>query len=408
MSPAARPGRGADGGPLKIVQVVASINRDVGGPATTVPMLAVNLQRLGVACTLASIDDRQLGPPLALEGLRYAGVPADFMARRLRGWSPAFARALGELVAAGAHAVHNHGLWMFPNFHARRAAERAGVPLVISPRGMLDPWSLGRGVLKKGIAWHAFERRNLQAATAFHATSEAEAAAIRALGFRQPIAVIPNGVEIPAGTRAPRSLLEARFLRLRGRRWLLFLSRLHPKKGVEELLRAWRRLEAAHGDWQLVVAGPDLDGYGESVRRLSRQLGLEERTTFTGPLAGDARACALANAELLALPTHSENFGIVVAEALAHGTPVVTTRAAPWGALQEHGCGWWIDDSEPALAAALDEAMSLAPAPLEAMGARGRKLVEARFSWDHVAREMKSAYEWLVGSGPRPACVREQ
>lgn len=399
----------AESEPLRVVQVVPSINRDVGGPASSVPFLAAALRQVGVECTLASIDHQELGPPLAVKGLRCASVPAGFMARRLRGWSPAFARVLRDLVNAGAHIVHNHGLWMFPNLHARRAAVRAGIPLIISPRGMLDAWSLRRGAIKKSFAWRVFESRNLDAAVAFHATSGAEADAIRALGFRQPLVIIPNGVELPGEAQMPpRGLLEERFPELHNQRWALFLSRLHPKKGVAELLRAWRRVGADRADWRLVVAGPDLDGYGESMRKLAQDLGLRGRTTFTGPLTGDLRACALASAELLVLPTHSENFGVVIAEALAHGTPVLTTRAAPWAELEVHRCGWWIEDSEDALAAALDEALMLAPSALNSMGSRGRGLVAARYSWDHVANEMKSAYEWLVGSGPRPASASER
>lgn len=392
--------------PLKVVQVVASVNRDVGGPATSVPMLASSLQRIGVDCPLAAIDDPELGLPLPIDGLRYVGVPADALARRLRGWSPALAHTVSQLVNTGADIVHNHGLWMFPNLYARRAATRAKVPLVISPRGMLDAWSLEQSAWKKALVWRAFEHGNLRAAAAFHATSEAEAAAIRALGLGQPIAVIHNGVDPPRRGGVPgRGLLEQRFPELLGSRWLLFLSRLHPKKGVADLLHAWRAIEASHADWRLVIAGPDLDGYGEAMRTLARELGLGARTTFTGMLSGDDRACALGNADLFVLPTHSENFGIVIAEALAHGVPAITTKAAPWARLQQENCGWWIEDDEGQLGPALEFAMRLGKAELGAMGARGREMVARSLSWDRVAKDMLALYGWLSGFGDRPACV---
>ena len=391
---------------VRVLQVVASINEEIGGPAVTVPALAQAMVEQGAECTLAALDYARHGSRAALGSVREVILPAGVLARNLRGWSPSFARALHRLARDSADIVHGNGLWMFPNLYARQAAGKARLPLVISPRGMLDPWSLERSAAKKAIAWHAFERGNLRSAAAFHATSDAESAAIRAAGFRQPIAMIANGVAFPESAHPPgRGLLEDRFHSLRGVRWLLFLSRLHPKKGIAELLSAWQLLEAAHPEWHLVLAGPDLDGYGESMRRQCAGLGLEERVTFTGMLKGDAKESALGNAELFVLPTHSENFGIAVAEALAHGMPAITTRGAPWQALEDAGCGWWIGDSQGELEAALGAAMALDARELRAMGARGRSMVARDYSWMNAARQMLSLYEWLLGRGPRPPCV---
>ena len=268
--------------------------------------------------------------------------------------------------------VHNHGLWMFPNFYARQAAIAAGVPLVISPRGMLEEWALGRSRVRKALAWYLYERDNLQSAALFHATSEAEATSIRALGLQQPIAVIPNGIDMPDLSKSPdRKVLEARFPELAGKHWLLFLSRLHPKKGVTELLYVWSELSGLFPEWQLIIAGPDLDGYAENVKHEAGELGLGNRITLTGMLSGDDKTCAMANARLFVLPTHSENFGIVVAEALAHRVPVITTKAAPWNELLINNCGWWIDPGDSALEKTLHQAMQLPAEEHHAMGRRG-------------------------------------
>jgi len=315
-------------------------------------------------------------------------------------------RRLVRLDGNGLDVVHNHGMWMLPNLYARGAANGAGIPLVISPRGMLEEWSLKRSRLGKFFAWHLFEATNLSSAKLFHATSDQEAASLRAFGLRQPIAVVPNGVDVPLSSAiASRRILELKFPELVNKSWLLFLSRLHEVKGIDELLNSWSELSTRFSGWHLVIAGPDLNGYGESMRRKSEEMGIAARVTFTGMLDGSDKECALDNAELFVLPTRSENFGIAIAEALAHGTPVVTTKAAPWRCLSENRCGWWIDLKEGELAEVLGEAMRLSVAERREMGERGRRLVEKQFSWDRVGEEMLAAYLWLVERGPRPACV---
>jgi glycosyltransferase involved in cell wall biosynthesis len=391
-----------------VIQVVASINREVGGPAVTVPRLASYLGRAGVDSHIATIDDPGFGSPYLLSAAQVTAVPARMLARRMRGWSPALAHALQQLTGSGVDVVHSHGMWMFPNLYARRAALRFRVPLVVSPRGMLDRWSLRRSRVRKYLAWNLFERGNLEAAALFHATSVAEAQSIRAMGFAQPIAVIPNGVDLADPAAVPgRSVLERLHGELTGKHWLLFMSRLHPKKGIAGLVRVWRELSPQFPDWQLLVAGPDLDGHGAEVRSQVAAFGLAQRVTFTGMLHGEQKSCALAHSEIMALPTHSENFGIVIAEALAHGTPVITTRAAPWEGLEERNCGWWIEDSEAALRSALCEALGATSGQRREMGERGREFVAARYAWDRVALEMKSIYLWLREGGARPACVQE-
>ena len=391
---------------MRVCHVVASINRNIGGPAISVPRLASALAARGVESRLATLDYPEHGPQTQVPGATLTSLPTAALNRLGRGWSPAFHHALTELARQGLDVLHNHGLWMFPNHYARQVAVAANIPLVISPRGMVEQWSLGRSRWKKWLVWHAYEKANLARAAMFHATSHEEAASIRALGLRQPIAMIPNGIEIPdAGASGDRALLEQKFPGLRGRRWLLFLSRLHPKKGVLELLRVWQRLHAQFPDWQLVLAGPDLDGYSATVLAAVNDLQLTGRVTITGMLSGSVKDSAWAGAELFVLPTHSENFGISVAEALAHGCPALTTRGAPWRGLTEQRCGWWIEMTGAELAATLTAALQLPAEERRAMGARGRDWMRRDFSWAGIAQRMESAYAHLLGQGPRPDCV---
>ena len=392
--------------PLRVCQVVANINRDVGGPAVSVSRLADVLAQQEVLSRLVTLDYPHHGPQEKMASATACSMPSGVCVRLSRGFSPALKRRLFDLAADGMDIIHNHGLWMFPNWYARQTAVRFMIPLVISPRGMVENWSLRRSRFKKFVFWHLFERTNLLAARVFHATSKSESISIRRLGFHQPIATISNGVDLPdLSLRQPRELLEKKFPALKRKRWLLFLSRLHPKKGVVELLQVWRQLEGRFPDWQLVLAGPDLDGYGKKVRLQAASLGLNARVTFTGMVSGGEKLAALSNADLFVLPTHSENFGIVIAEALACGVPVVTTKAAPWHDLQLHQCGWWIDDNAASARATLESAMGLAAEDRVAMGRRGRDLVERGYSWHHVGEQMLAVYKWCVGGGEPPACV---
>lgn len=288
--------------------------------------------------------------------------------------------------------IHVHGLWQWHGLYARRAATLHHKPLVISPRGMIEPWSLGHRAFRKRIARILWEETNWQAASLFHATSQVEAASLRSQGLHQPIAVIPNGVEAPEPpSRAARD-----------RRTLLFLSRLHPIKGLEELVRAWAVVAPRHPDWDLVIAGPDENGYGARMKELALGLSLQ-RTTFHGPMYGQEKWEALRAAALFILPSHSENFGNVIPEALSQGTPVLTTHGTPWQELESEGCGWWIPLDE--LVPALDRALGTPRETLNEMGRLGRAWTADTLGWPSIAHRMASAYAWLLERGPKPACL---
>jgi len=392
--------------PSTLLHVVASVNPAVGGPAQSVPRLAGALSRSGNPVRLLCLDYREHGPlPILPTGVLHA-LPPNILTRPLRGWSPALDAAL-ETESARARLIHSHGIWMGPNHSAARSAARHRIPLVISPRGMLGAWALGRSAIRKKILWHFREEGDIRSAAAFHATSNAEADDIRRAGFHQPVAVLPNGVAFPEGPARDRGWLDTAHPEFRGKRLALFLSRLHPKKGADELLVEWSRLEPAlRAGWHLVVAGPDLTGYRVLLEKLRDLDPHPEDITFTGNVQGDFKEALLHHAEFLVLPTKEENFGIVVAESLAAGTPVITTRNAPWEALESHHCGWWIPGTADALRTALTSAMAGRPEELQARGARGRAYAARELDWDMIANRMILFYDWLTGRGTTPEFVR--
>ena len=290
--------------------------------------------------------------------------------------------------------VHDHGIWL-PMHHGIAAwCRQTGVPRMVSVRGMLNPWARGHHAARKRLAWLAFQRGDLTTADVLHATSAAELSAIRAAGMRQPVVLLPNGIEPPAEMPPPPS---------DGLRTALFLSRLHPSKGIDLLLQAWR--DAAPPGWRLLIAGAGAAAFVRSIESTIANLGLRDTVVLCGP-ADDATKWRLyAQAELFLLPTRSENFGLVVAEALAAGVPVITTHAAPWDWLPARQAGWWVPVDAASLAGAIRAATALRPAELRAMGQRGRAEAIARFDWSALAAEFAAAYDWILGRGPVPACL---
>ncbi|RUT07173.1 glycosyl transferase family 1 [Dulcicalothrix desertica PCC 7102] len=392
---------------LNIYHVVASINENTGGPAKLVSDLTEALANEKISNHLFTLDYKVHGKQIISKYTYLHSYNADFIAQNVRGFHPKFADAMRKLPTTELSLIHNHGLWMFPNLYARQAANYNRIPLIISPHGMLESWSLKRSRFKKWLAWLMYERKNLSSAVLFNATSSEEVKSIRQLGFQQPIALIPNGLNTDSyNQQVEREVLTRLFPELNDKKWLLFLSRIHPKKGVDNLLFAWQKLQSQFPDWHLVIAGSDLIGYQAKLEALTEQLNLRQRVTFTGMLSGQEKISALSNADLFVLPTHSENFGIAIAESLACKVPVITTKGAPWEDLERYECGWWIDNNQQALITALAEAMKMSDEERKVMGLRGQALTKTKYSWNSIAKDTADVYRWILGGGELPDCIQ--
>jgi len=235
-------------------------------------------------------------------------------------------------------------------------------------------------------------------AACIHATSEQEHDEIRNFGLNNPVAIIPNGIDLPEPRARSASGPAAG-------RIVLSLGRIHPKKGLDRLVRAWATLEAVHPDWRLRIVGPDERGHAGELIALAAEL-KARRVSVENSVAGDAKIAAYQEADLFVLPTLNENFAITIAEALAAGTPVIATKGAPWQGLAREGCGWWIDHGVEPLSAALTNAMAMTREALQAMGAKGRAWMTRDFSWDRVGHDMLKIYRWLSSGGDAPSTVR--
>lgn len=318
-----------------------------------------------------------------------AAVRFGFVDRRL---------LLATLANQRVDLLHTHSVWHASNYWAAQLARRRSIPLICQPRGMLEPWAIASKLWKKRLAMLLFQRKDLYGASAFIATSDMEAANIRALGLRQPVALIPNGVDLPQ--LGPSQEVTA-FAHKR-ERVVLFLSRMHPKKGVDLLIRAWA--ECRTPGWRLILVGPDEGGYSQEMLRHVRELGVSDSVEYLGALEGKAKEAVYRSADLFVLPSFSENFGLVVGEALSFGVPVITTRGTPWQELETYRCGWWIDIGVEPLVKAIRDAVSLSDEQRTEMGERG-KILATRYQWSNAAGQTADFYHWILGRGDRPNCV---
>jgi glycosyltransferase involved in cell wall biosynthesis len=310
-----------------------------------------------------------------------------------------------DLLRCDHDVLHQHALWQYPSIAVSRWRRASGKPVVISTQGMLEPWALANSALKKRLAAILFERSNLAHASCIHC-SASEVDGVRAFGLINPIAVIPNGVELPE-MRAAR--LERPDWMPQDRRTLLFLGRIHPKKGIQELVRAWSILKLRRPDiersWLLAIAGWDDGGHVTPARELATRLGLDDRSVaFPGPLFDDQKIAALSNAAAFVLPSYSEGLPITVLEAWSYGLPVLMTRECNLPEGFEAGAAIEVVPDAEALAEVL--ARSLVRTDLSTIGQKGRNLVESRFSWPPIVTELVSVYEWLTARAPAPSCVR--
>lgn len=372
---------------MKVLLTSTSLLPDYGGPAFSVSRLAIALADAGAHVGLWAADGSAATTAL---------LPATSTVERLIGSEP---QALDRF--QDPDLLHDNGIWLPHNHRLAVLAERRGIPRVVSTRGMLEPWAMKHKRWKKDVAWWLYQRRDLQQARRHITSSAAETENVQRLALGVPVATVPNGVDAPE--ELPHIFSSevgngSRFLRT-----ALFLGRIYPIKGLPLLIEAWTRVRP--GGWRLRIAGPDEAGHRKQVELAVSAEGLEDVVSFTGPIEPQMKTAVFFNADLFVLPTLSESFGMVIAEALAHGLPVLTTTAAPWPMLRERACGWSVDPTVEGIAAGLRQATGLDRAVLQEMGSNGRALVVEQFGWKTIAELMLSTYEEVLSrdrAGEKP------
>jgi glycosyltransferase involved in cell wall biosynthesis len=351
---------------MKVLLSVRGLRRREGGPTYTVPGLASALSRRGhdVRILVDAFDIPEC---------------AEYSIVKRRDLTVPLSKFVREF-----DIVHDNGTWLPFNHAVANACRKAGVPRVVSPRGSLQPWVMKQHRLKKLLGWFFYQETDLKNAQALITTAEIEAEQMRLLGYEGPIRVVPNGVDEP-------SCYSRKVTDPAAKKIALFLARIHPKKGLGDLIEAWTALKPT--DWILYVAGPDDEGIARQLsRRVASVEDMRDAIRFLGPVYGEEREALYREASLYVLPTYSENFGVSVAEAMMMGTPVLTTTETPWDLLRTEGLGWICEPGAKSLREALKQPLSLDAKTLAAIGEKGREHIHGRYSWNAIAFIIEQVY----------------
>ena len=404
---------------MKIAIVTDCLSRNAGGLFHSVRRLAHELQCAGVRVSVLGVADR-----FTQDDLHHWSPLETYVAPlrgpRALGFAPELTRTL---IAETPDLINVHGLWKYTSVATLRAAAAVRCPYLVHPHGMLDPWAVQNSRWKKRLAEWAYERRHLRGAGCLRALNRSEAASIRAYGLRNPICIIPNAIDLPPSPEPPLSdrrepnrvqaANEANPFST-GRRVLLYLGRIHPKKGLENLIQAWAALQGRpHGtlaasDWQLAIAGWDQGGHETVLQSQVAEHALGDRVVFLGPRFDAAKAACFRHCDAFVLPSFSEGLPMTVLEAWSYAKPVVMTPQCNLPEGFTSGAALSIDASVTSITAGLQKLFEMDDSQRQSMGNRGFELVSRDFTWPRVAHQLQQVYDWLLGGGPLPDCVVQE
>ncbi|MDF3130416.1 glycosyltransferase [Kiritimatiellaeota bacterium B1221] len=404
----------------RVLLSVGSFHPAHGGPYFSVGHLAEALQASGVGVQMVAGDYPHLPIQPAPEGVELKALPAKLWPLLRQSRVPGCADKLDQWISEFKPTVlHDNGLWLSLNHQISKASSRHKLPFILSPRGCLDPWALKYRRWKKSAALALYQRNDLVRVSCFHATSELEMESIRKAGLRQPVAIIPNGIELSSAVEKITGKLDKgcgenpdsdfralTSLPQSGKRYALFMGRLHPVKNLPALLRVWAVVRPV--DWVLRLVGSDEVGHQAELEALAEELGISEQVEFLGPKYGTEKAALFRTSELAFLVSHSENFGLFAAEALGYGLPVIASKTTPWRCLETEGLGWWVECNHEGITRGLRQFLDLDSETYCLLSEKARVYAKSLFGWGAISEKFTSLYEWVSGKGEKPDFIHEE
>ena len=393
---------------MKVLTFITSISLNGGGPSRSVPMLVKGLAEVGVDITLMTYWSDDMNTH-ALDGT----------SAKLKILRPNFSRSQMEeyIISEKFDVIQLQSMWDLRYHIVAKTARKHRIPYIITPRGMLEPWCLSQKKWKKKLAMTLYQMKDIKRSACVFTTAEMEALHVRDLGVDVPMVVIPNGIEADG--------YPCRISKDKVKKQILFLSRIHIKKGIELLIDAFDRIikkNADMDDWTVAIVGNGEEGYIRELKRKVEDLNLRDKVKILAPVFGDAKVKLYQESSIFCLPSYSENFGMVIAEAMSCGVPCITTNGTPWQLLngevstmganldilgKNRKTGWCIDLNVDNLEKVLLEAMTMKTEALYEMGQKGNLLVQENFNYKSVARKVMQLYSWLLDGGQTPAFVYE-
>lgn len=393
---------------MKVLTFITSISLKGGGPSRSVPMLVKGLAEVGVDITLMTYWSDDMNTH-ALDGT-FA---------KLKILRPNFSRSQMEeyIISEKFDVIQLQSMWDLRYHIVAKTARKHRIPYIITPRGMLEPWCLSQKKWKKKLAMALYQMKDIKRSACVFTTAEMEALHVRDLGVDVPMVVIPNGIETDG--------YPCRISKDKVKKQILFLSRIHIKKGIELLIDAFDRIIKKNtdmDDWTVAIVGNGEEGYIRELKRKVEDLNLRDKVKILAPVFGDAKVKLYQESSIFCLPSYSENFGMVIAEAMSCGVPCITTNGTPWQLLngevstmganldilgKNRKTGWCIDLNVDNLEKVLLEAMTMKTEALYEMGQKGNLLVQENFNYKSVARKVMQLYSWLLDGGQTPAFVYE-
>lgn len=380
---------------MKVCIFANDIDKSHGGPSRSVPILSKGLDSNGCDVTLMTLRTNDMNIH-ALDGtnVKLKILPQYVSSTQLE----------DAIISENYDIIHLQSVWTYIYHKVAKIARKNKIPYLMTPRGMLEPWCYTNDIIvrriKKHIAMICYQKHDLQEASCILTTADMEMNHVRDLGIVAPIAVIPNGLDFADYP----CRIESKNIK----KQVLFLSRLEEKKGIDYLIRSWVKVSSIHPDWKVKIVGNGNTEYIEKLRRLIDNLKVSKWVEILPPAYGKDKYKLYSESSLFVLPSHSENFGMVIAEALSCGVPVVTTKDTPWEILNETRTGWWIELCQQNLDDAIISAIDLGQDELYKMGQKGAMMVRKNFWYSEVGKKLKNVYEWILKKSNKPEYVYER